>query len=350
MRFALTGGGGRQRGRIGLDFAPDRLHIVQLEKDRSDNVRTIAAESYPYPASRADCLSSRESLSKFLRTALKRSGVHGLKVHTVMPGERVRTFPLSFNVGAGRSEAQALLAILEERLDGSLDEYVIDYMPIRGESEDRSRLAVVVVVDRGDVIDFLELLRHCGLDVEALEVQSSALRRLTTAFSGPQHRNLVLVNFGETKSDLTLISGRRMLFNQELAFGESRLIRALAKSLSMSEEEARATVNRYGLAVGEDQSGEISRTLREIARPVFQGLVEQLNRAFIFAAAEDRGNTVDGIYVAGSLSGWKGTAALLDEMLSIPVSMIPNPLRHVGEPWRPELAVALGLAMRDLEL
>lgn len=349
MRLALTRNDARQRGSIGLDFAPNRLHVVQLEKDRGESVATVATGSFEYPRSRDECLASHELLGKFLRTSLKRSGVQGMKVHTVMPGEQVRTFPLSFNVEGGRAEDQALLAILEERLEGSLDQYVIDYMPIRGESEDRSRVAVVVVVNREDVIDFLERLRACGLDVQALEVQSSALRRLTTAFSGPAHRNLVLVNFGESKSDMTLISGRRMLFNHELNFGEERLIDELAKALSMPPDEARATVSRYGLASGDDEAGEISRTLSEIVRPMFQGLVGQLNRAFVFAAAEDRGNTVDEIYVAGSLAGWKGAATLLDEMLSIPVSMIPNPLRGADEPWRPELAVALGLAMRDLQ-
>ncbi len=348
MKLALAGGGGRQRGSIGLDFAPDRMHVVQLERDPNDNVTALATESFDYPDGRDECLASRETLGKFMRNAFRRSGVHGFKVHTVMPGEQVRTFPLSFNVDPGHTEDQALLAILGERLEGPLDQYVIDYMPIRGESEDRSRLAVVVVVDREHVIDFLERLRSCGLDVQALEVQSSALRRLTTSFSGEQHRNLVLVNFGETKSDLTLISGRRMIFNQELAFGEERLIEVLARSLSISPDEARATVNRYGLVSNDEEAAEISHTLCEIVRPIFQVLVEQLNRAFIFAAAEDRGNTVDEIYVAGSLGGWKGTAALLDEMLSTPVSMIPNPVKHWEEPWRPELAVALGLAMRDL--
>ncbi|MEE9254443.1 MAG: pilus assembly protein PilM [Pseudomonadales bacterium] len=349
MRLYIAARRRRHRGSIGLDFAPDQLHVVQLEKDRNADISTVASGSFRYPDSRDECVASREVLGKFLRTSLKRSGVQGTKVHTVMPGEQVRTFPVSFNVEAGRTEDQALLAILEERLDGPLDQYVIDYMPIRGESEDRSRLAVVVVVNREDVIDFLERLRRCGLDVQGLEVQSSALRRLTTEFSGPAHHNLMLINFGEMKSDLTLISGRRLLFNQELNFGEVRMIEELAKALAMSPDEARATVNRYGLAAaGDDDAAEISRTLQEIVRPSLQILVEQLNRAFVFAAAEDRGNAVDEIYVAGSLAGWQGTAEMLDDMLNIRVATIPNPLEHEDAHWRPELAVAAGLAMRDL--
>lgn len=348
MRLALPARPRQRRGSIGLDFAPDQLHVVQLAKDDDDNVRTVAAASYEYPCSRDQCVASRDILNRFLRMCLKRSGAQGVKVHTVMPGETVRTFPVSFNIEGGRTEDQALLAILDERLEGPLDSYVIDYMPLRAESEDRSRLAVVVVVGREDVIEFLERLRSCGLDVQALEVQASALRRLTTEFSGTAHRNLMLLNFGESKSDLTLISGRRMLFNQELGFGEDRLLDELAKALSIEPDEARTTIHRYGLVAATDNEGEISQTLREIVRPCFRVLVEQLNRALIFAAAEDRGNTVDEIYVAGSIAGWKGTAEMLDEMLNIPVAMIPNPLKRKDDQWRPELAVALGLAMRDL--
>jgi Tfp pilus assembly PilM family ATPase len=75
-------------------------------------------------------------------------------------------------------------------------------------------------------------------------------------------------------------------------------------------------------------------------------------------ASQTHGESVERIYLLGSVARWHGVDQLLNTLLTLPVETIPNPLNRFSLSAAtqggaetdavPELAVATGLALRGL--
>jgi Tfp pilus assembly PilM family ATPase len=133
----------------------------------------------------------------------------------------------------------------------------------------------------------------------------------------------------------------------------------------MPEETAQHLLSRTGVAPGNnedavavavDESG-LMNTLSEILKPQFMKLVEEIKRAFLYAASETRGRGVTQVYLLGSIARWPGAEQLLTNLSGSTVSKIPNPLalfpssestEDAGAHFAPEIAVATGLALRGM--
>lgn len=275
--------------------------------------------------------------------------------------------PVSYQLAEGASDDAAVLDALVHRLDGDVQDYVIDYLPVRAEEGIGERMAIVAVAQRERVIRYLELLRRSGLDVRHLEIGPAAIRRLVGALGAQgEHRNVLAVNFGRESSFLTIISGTRLLFDQEIAIGENSLLELVAATLDMAVGAARRLVtmnsldpwikNARGLPAGVDR--EASLTLQEIVKPAFLKLTEEINRILIYAASQTRGEPVSRIYLLGSLARWRGLDAYLNSLVRLDVHTIPDPLQVFcrtartpalpGSTALPEIAVATGLALNGM--
>jgi Tfp pilus assembly PilM family ATPase len=353
-------------GPIGLDCALSEMHLVQLQADSEGVLSVRALASIPYPESREALFSSAKTMRALVRQALQAGNFKGNRIVTTLPADNLQIMPVSYYSGGSETDEAALLALLEERLEGDLGNYVIDYIPVRKEQNSSERQAIVAVARREFVIDYLEALRKCGLEAMHLEIGPSAIRRLLSAMNSQKaHETVLAINFGRTASYLTVISGSRLLFDQEIRIGEMQLLEEVATSLEMPVESVRQLISGHSLDPGavnhkattEYLDVDIAGTLQEIVKPAFLKLAEEINRTLIYTASQTRGEPVSRIYLLGSLARWQGSDALLNSLVQLEVETIPNPLQpfnrkqpaegHIGNP-SPEIAVATGLAMHGM--
>jgi type IV pilus assembly protein PilM len=313
---------GARVGSIGFELSQEKLHLVQLERNAEGGVTLRAHASVPLPCTRDTLMGSPRALRKLLSRAFAADHFKGRQVVLAMPPGHFRTMPLSYQLTGGQAEESVIGALMAERLDGPLTDYVIDYLPVRTRAREGERLALVAVSPRADVLNYLELARLAGLQVDALEIGPVAIRRLVSALSSGNESEVVLVlNTGSSASYLTVIAGRRLLLDQELRFGEATLVERIATALELAPERAR-----------------------------------ELERTCQFVASETRGANVARVYLLGSLARWPGVDHALSELARVPIGMMPNPLTLLGSEARqlnaesvaPELAVATGLALRGL--
>jgi Tfp pilus assembly PilM family ATPase len=352
----------RRVGPIGLECALSAMHLVQLESDRAGKVTVRARASVPYPCPLDELLASPASMQLLVRKALRSDKFHGHKIVTTLPSTDLQIMPVTYHVGPGQENDAALVAVMAERLDGEFSDYVVDYIPVRAEDNSEERLAIVAVAHRETVINYLEVLRKCGLETEHLEIGPTAIRRLVSALgSANKHENVLAINFGRRSSYFTVVSGSRLLFDQAIQFGEAQLLDRIVSELDMPLETVMQLVRDSSLdpaVAGEvRQDLDIAGTLLQIVKPDFLRLVEEINRTLIYTASQTRGVPVSRIYLLGSLARWQGTDALLRSLIKLDVETIPNPLkpfftdkRKAGNPGEPapEIAVATGLAMNGM--
>jgi type IV pilus assembly protein PilM len=356
-------------GPIGIDIALEAIHFVQLEAAGSNKPVVRAKASLDIQGSRRELMQQPHQFRSLVKRALATDRFQGNKTVLALPSGMFRTVSINYkSPGSKKKEAGAILNAMKDRLDGNLSDYVLDYMPVRGRSEKDERLALVAVSERKTVVDFLELARKAGLDVSALEIGPLAISRLTSAISEDSDSSTILVvNSGRRASYLTLISGNDLLFDQEVAIGEQSLVQQICETLDMPEDTARHLLSRTGVAPGEnedavavalDESG-LMNTLSEILKPQFMKLVEEIKRAFLYAASETRGRGITQVYLLGSIARWPGAEQLLTNLSGSTVSKIPNPLalfpssnstEDAGAHFAPEIAVATGLALRGMRV
>ena len=362
QRFAPSANA-RRIGHIGLECSLTEMHLVQLEADSTGKISVHAMASIPYPCSYDELFSSPKIMRTLVRQALASDKFQGHKVVSTLPSANLQIMPVSYHAGGGKSDDEALLALLAERLDGDLTDYVIDYIRVRSDQHAEERQAIVAVAKREFVISYLEALRKSGLETMHLEIGPSAIRRLISAMGTEnEYENVLAINFGRTASYITVISGARLLFDQEIRFCEEDLLARISANLDMPEESVRQLINEHSLDPGSinttstphNLDTDISSALQEIVKPAFLNLAEEINRTLIYTASQTRGETVSRIYLLGGIARWQGCDALLKSLVQLEVETIPNPLQPFGHEHanggttKPEIAVATGLAMHGM--
>lgn len=354
-------------GPVGVHFSEEHLHAVQLRQSANGQLSLRSWVSLPYPEMREELLSSPERLNLFVRQALRRGKFRGRKVVTAMAPEKLKISSLKYSADPRISDAEKIYRLMSERLDGDIGDYVLDYLPVRVHSSETERVALVATCKREDVLGYLEALAKARLQVEALEISPVAIKRLIGAMHiQNESDNTMVINFGGKKSYLTIISGRRLMLDQEVNFGEKMLIEKIAGALDLSKALAAELALQQGLvAFGAEQegadrtlSGAESSAIVEIVRPLFSQLVDEITRVCRYAASETQGGVIDQVYAIGSIARWPGAVELLSRAANIPVAeplsletFLEVPTGR-GDAQRssigPELAVATGLALRGL--
>ena len=353
-------------GPIGLDCSLNRLQMVQLESTNGV-ISVHAKSSLPYPEPLEAMLASHKKMRALIQQALTCDRFRGRHVVTRLPSADTRIMPISYHAPDNQTSESALLKVISERIDGNLADYVIDYLPIRSDSKSEEHLAIVAVADRCVVINYLEMLRKSGLAVKRLEIGPTAIRRLVSAMSLTNKReNVLTLNCGRVSSYLSVISGSRLIFDQEIRFGEMKIMEDSTRALEISQDAAQALVTSCSFAP-ESMSNKQSRssfdidaseTLQQIVTPALLNLAEEINRTLIYTASQTHGESISRIYLLGSIARWQGINHLLGALVKLPVEIIPNPLepfdRKNGtstgndEPMA-EIAVATGLALSGMQ-
>lgn len=347
---------------IGVDFAAQRLHMLQLED--SDVPRVRAAVSLPYPAERSRLLADARMLKGFVREALGTAPFAGRRVVAALAPTQVRILPLTVHVPAGQGEQQAVAKAVRDQLGAAATESVVDYYKVRSvDAASPEKQMLAAVASAADVLAYLETLRGAGLEPLALDVGPAAIARLLAAMLDDYEQSVLLINFGIHKSYLTVVWGRRLMLDREIDFSESQLVDKLARALGLAPEVALGLLHEYGIgapALPPHQAmgaqADIGRTIREILYQEFAALAEELVRTQVYVASRTRGSALSRVYLNGSVARYAHVRERMEELVRLPVEVL-DPFKALGTASgfassshiEHGIALAAGLALRGRE-
>ena len=357
----------RASGNIGLDFGMEKFNLVQVDRT-SGRYEIRAAASVRYPSLRDEVIADPKLLKPLLDDALRSRPFHGRTVVATLPANRVRLMLVNYQCRSDQTEATAVIEAVRSRLGDKVNSTVLDYLPIRPKGDEQvEKTVLVALAERDELIRYLEVLRHCGLKVDAIEVGPIAVKRLICAL-GESHdeQKVLVITFGTEKSYCTVIWGNALLVDREVDFGMNMVLQSLMDTLDLPQPEAHALLLRHGLSLPGDEDiahapgfqSDIAEAITEILKPAFKSLADELQKVLIYTAAETRGGAVEKIYALGSVSRWPHADRLLSKLVGIKVTNI-NPFYGLEvddnaalvddlEPVS-GIAVATGLALRGLE-
>ena len=357
---------GSAPGLIGLDIGAESIHLCQIRALDNGLFSVVAKASIDFPGSRDELLQSPRAFKKLVLPVLRERGFRGKKVVAAMPWDDIKIIMLTYKSTVTDVDTE-VVRMLSNRIEGSIDDFVVDYIPVRSNPANEEHMVVATISRKDKVNTLLNALIGSGLEVDSLDIAPTALRRVVAAlYSGEAAENVLMVHCYRDESYLTVISGRRLLFNQLVNFGETRLIAAIAKALVISEEAARDLVTRHGFdrnpkagAFNMNPDGDVAATLREIVKPLFLELVNEINRVLVFTAAETHGVPVSQVCLLGSVAQWSGSQELLLSLLNFTASDDHTEFTQVFEdeyddtqmPWEglfSDISIAMGLALRGM--
>ena len=355
-------------GLIGLDIGIGQIHMCQIRPQENGLYTIIAKISVGYSGSRDELLASPKQLKSLIGGALKQKNFQGRRVAALMPWDDVKILLLTYKSTINDADVDAeVLRMLDNRIEGSIEDYVVDYVPVRSNPADEEHMVVATVSSRAKVNKLLQSLIGAGLEVDSLDVAPTALRRIVSAlYAGDAADNVLMINCYRDDSYLTVISGRRLLFNQSVEFSENLLLKRIASELDINIETALNLVMKNGLqkhqALELDSSGresDISATLLEIVKPCFLDLVDEINRVLVFTSSETHGVPVSRVCLLGSIAHWPGAQQVLLSLLDFDAPDGQIEFAQVFEdedentriPWSglfSDISIAMGLALRGL--
>ncbi len=314
---------GTEYGPIGIDLGTRGLRMVQFCKRGEQLVITNSVfVAYAEGAN----ATSDHAIEKLLRKTLRKYNFVGREAVSCMPDMDTRIFMLNYLLSQEKDDETIITQRMAERLDEDLSDYIIDYMLVRpegGVAQERS--ALVAVADQEQVIRHLEILRKAGLRVQALEIEPMSIRRLISVKHLHESiANLISVSIGKEQTFLTVLSGRRLIYEREIDFGEYDILNKLSEALDMSASDARRLMQRT-MVNPDYQPGESGMTpdqLYNLIKPLFGRLVEDINKALIYAASETRGMEVRQIYFTGSVSRWGVIIDNIQSMVEVPTAIL----------------------------
>lgn len=353
-------------GKIGIDIGNSLIQLCQIRPRQAGKYSIYAKTSISFTGGRAELLANPKRLKKLVAQGLREKKFKGKTVVALMPWEDVKIMLLTYKSSISDVDGE-VIKMLANRVEGSVDDYVVDYIPVRCNPSDEEHMVVATVAQKHKVELLLNCLISCGLEVDSLDVAPTALRRLVSAlYVGPTADNVLLIHSYLSDSYVTVISGRRLLFNQSVAFGETLLLERIARELDLSIDSARALVLENGIqrqsrgkTDGSELENSISTTLLEIVKPCFLDLVNEINRVMVFTAAETHGIPVSRVCLFGSLEHWPGAQDLLLSLLDLESDASQTRFNEIFQdenddtriPWEglfSDLSIAMGLALRGL--
>ena len=243
----------------------------------------------------------------------------------------------------------------EEHIPFDIADVNLDYQITRNSSES---LHVLMAACKSDKIaNVKQAIQLAGKQPVIIDVDAFALQNCYEVNYQPKPGQVVaLLNIGASTMNINILNGTRSVFARDASVGGSQYTSLLQKELGLSFEQAEGV--KRGLPVPD---GIEPRPIQPIIETVSDILALEVRKTMDFyrATSEDGDTAIQKILLAGGGSKLPGLAEYLGRRFEIPVEVFdpfrgievdankfdPDYMREIV----PEMAVAVGLALRGVE-
>jgi type IV pilus assembly protein PilM len=243
----------------------------------------------------------------------------------------------------------------EEHIPFDIADVNLDY-ELTSRSDDA--LHVLMAACKSDKIaNVKQAIQLAGKQPVIIDVDAFALQNCYEVNYHPRPGEIVaLLNIGAATMNINILNGTRSIFARDASVGGSQYTSLLQKELGLSFEQAEGV--KRGMALPD---GIEPRPIQPIIETVSEALALEVKKTFDYyrATVQEGDGTIQKILLAGGGSKLPGLADFLGRKFELPVDVF-DPFRQIDVDARkfdpdymreivPEMAVAVGLALRGVE-
>ena len=333
-----------------MDIGTNVIRIVQLDGNYESGWTLQKYAYMPVPTKIMQDASDygKRKLGELITSAVQGAGITTKNVAIGMPSRKTYNTVISLpNLPVNE---------LEQTINYQVDQYIpmpiesskVDHVILGPRPDDPSKAEVLLsATDKQYAEEMMNQIEALGFNVIAQEPDPIAISRslLSPNVTSAQ----MIIDLGEKSTDLVVLYANAPRLIRSIPGGVSAFVKTLAASLSVSEEQARQFILKFGLAQ-DKLEGQVFRVL-DTSLEVF---ANELQKSVRFFQAQYPSVKVGGI----ALSGFAGIIPFIPEYIEAKTN-IPS---FQGNPWQlvrvdnaqqqalsnvaSEFSVVLGLAER----
>jgi type IV pilus assembly protein PilM len=254
-------------------------------------------------------------------------------------------------------------AELEESIDWHAEEHIpfdiadvsLDYQVV-GSTPD-SLHVLMAACKRDFIANIKQAIQLAGKQPHVIDVDAFALQNCYEVNYEPQaSQTVALLNIGASTMNINIVQGTRSVFTRDVSVGGNQYTSLLQKELGLTFEQAEAVKRGGPLPDGAE-----ARDLKQVLETISDILALEIQKTFDFyrATSDESEGGVQKIFISGGGSKLPGIADFLAGRFELPIEHF-DPFRRIKIDARrydaeylkeviPEMAVAVGLALRGVE-
>ena len=293
---------------------------------------------------------SKEAVAAAVRELWEKENIGTTTVRTSLSGDSVIVRYIQLPRMSKQELTSAINFEAEKHIPFKREDVAIDFQILEEiNQKDKNKMRVLLVAAKKEAVARrIALIKECKLQLEAIDVDSFALLNSFQAFLLEDNASVIgLVNIGDRTTNINIVKAGLPFFTRDISIGGSDVNRAIRVGLGLPLEKIEGLKHNLG---------ERRDKVFEVISPVLENLAGQLHLSFDFAESQ-AGSQVDKVYLSGGGALLQGLDSFLGKNLGLAVD-VWDPLESLAvkpemknEDLRllsPRLAVAIGLAMRDI--
>lgn len=337
---------------LGIDIGDSSLKMVELKKHN----RQISLVNYAFSENVNEVNFTKVEdigyLTKAIMKVKEDAGIVCSRATASLP-----TFAVfSSIINLSNVDKKNLAAVVNEEAKKVIplppEEMILDWKIIPepdSQASSRGSLRVFLTGSPKKLVrKYLDIFKQAKLTLASLETETFSLVR---ALLGNDNSTAMIVEIGANSTDLFIVRESIPVLNRSLAICGSTVTKALAEKLGLSYAQAEQFKLDLSVSLSSDNREELPQLIIKTLEPI----VTEMQYMLDFFHSQNNGE-VEKVILSGGGSLLLNLADYLSRRLNMKV-IIGDPWSHINYPPElkpilnevgPRLAVAVGLAMREI--
>ena len=340
---------------VGIDIGSHAIKVCKIVRAGDTfKLMSLGSAMLPEGAVEDGILQEPEDVANIIKTLFKNLKLKDKKVAISISGYSVIVKKINLSVMDEKDLYVYIQNEVGQYIPFDIEDVYLDYQDLHTNTEEYDRTDVMLVAAKKEVVDgYLSMLQSAGLKVVIVDIGGFALENIYEA-NYSLDENVALVDIGATKMSINIVSQGISVMARDVVVGSRQLTDQIQNRFGIDTEEAE------GLKIGYEPVEEKQKDLDEIYANTCTQWALELKKAIDLYYTNNPDMTLNKIILSGGGSRIQGLDHFFAEEIGLQVEQL-NPftkiksesknidqeyLNYVG----PEMAVAMGLAIRPSEL
>ncbi|MFA5184036.1 MAG: type IV pilus assembly protein PilM [Patescibacteria group bacterium] len=338
---------------LGVDIGDSSLKMVELKKKN----RRIYLSNYAFSENVSEVNFMKMDDVNYLARAISKvkteAGIMATKVTASLPTFAVFSSIININGNDKKRIAEEVNEEAKKVIPLPLEEMTLDWKVIPDGGAKGGHKGDMQIFLTGSpkklVRKYIDIFNAAKLELASLETETFSLVR---SLVGDDKSTVMIVEIGANSTDISIVKESIPVLNRSLAVCGSTVTKALAEKLGVSFVQAEQFKFDLSVSLHNDNREELPQLVIQTLEPI----VTEIQYMLDFFRSQANGEVEKIILSGGSalllnLSEYLAKRLNLQVIIGDPWNRIhyPAELKPVLSEVGPRLAVAIGLAMREIE-
>jgi type IV pilus assembly protein PilM len=334
---------------LGIDIGSSSIKIVEL-KNQGGKVKLL---TYGF-SENLDDLDQTDpgEIAAIINKICREAGTTSRKAISALPTFSVFSSIINLSGVSKKDLPSAINWEAKKVIPLPLEEMILDWKKIAniGEQDSKGNTKILLTgAPRTLVKRYIEIFKNAQINLLSLETETFALIR---SLIGNDKSTIMIVEIGAKTSSFNIIDQNIPILNRSIDVGGWTITKAISNNLNIGLERAEQFKYDLGISSLDSADNAIPKTIAESISPIVNEIKYALN---LFQNKSNK--KVDKIILSGGSALLINFTSYLSKILNInvlagnPWSKISCPLdlKPLLDEIAPRLAIAIGLALREME-